>query len=303
MKNKKKIIITIGFLISAFVVSLFAFVPMNRIHDAYSKTWMSHVDDDTKIIDLSLPGTHNAGALHSIADVSGRCQDIDIPTQLNIGVRFLDLRIQLINNEFIVAHSFVKQNLTFKQVLNNISSFLKANQSEFLILSIKEEEDSVNSTISYQEALKRDLLKYEDVISFQTSLPETVKNARGKAFIISRTSTDFGVPVYSGWANDTTFTVNGFYIQDNYSVPNVEEKKNDILKTINYASENNDEFVINFTSCYLDPFFPPNNAGTPALEINPWLLKTIKNNEDKLGFILMDFITEELSKTIYMRNI
>jgi hypothetical protein len=59
---------------------------------------------------------------------------------------------------------------------------------------------------------------------------------------------------------------------------------------------------LNFTSCYLDPAFPPTYAGTAALEINPWFLNVISDNNDKLGIVVADFITEELAKAIYMRN-
>lgn len=303
MKIKKSLIISASILVGGIVASLLAFVPMNRMHSSYSKTWMSHVDDNTKIKELSLPGTHNSGALHSFLDVAGKCQDIDVETQLNIGVRFFDIRIQLIKNEFVIMHSFVEQNLTFIEVLDDFSSFLRTNKEEFLLLSIKEEEDPVDSTISYADALKRDLEDYKDIISFDTSLPETLKDARGKAYIISRTNCDFGIPVYSNWENDTTFSFDNFYIQDNYDVAEIEEKKTDILSTIEYSNNNSDKLVLNFTSCNFDPGFPPNYAGAPALLINPWLTKIIKENTGRLGVVVMDFVDEELSKTIYMRNI
>ena len=303
MKNKKIFISSIGIILASLLISIFALVPIDRHHDEYSKNWMSHVEDNTKIKDMSLAGTHDSGALHSIADVAGKCQDISIATQLDIGVRFLDLRLQLVNNEFVLVHSFVQQNLTFETVLNDLSTFIKENSSEFIIISIKEEAGSVNSTLWFDEALHRDLTKYSDVISFDNRLPETLGEARGKIFVLSRCNTDFGIPAYYGWADDTSFTLDDMYIQDNYNIQDIEEKKNDILNTIEYANTNSDKLVLNFTSCYLDPGFPPSYAGTAALEINPWFESTIKNNNDKLGIIVADFITENLSKVIYMRNV
>ena len=303
MKLNKRLIISLGIILGSVVTSIFAFVPINRIHDNYSKTWMSHVSDTTSIKELSLPGTHDSGATHSIVDVAGKCQDLDIKTQLNIGVRFLDLRIQLVNDEFVITHSFVKQNLTFKSVLNDISSFLKQNKSEFLLLSIKQEESSVNSQKDYETALEEILSAYKDVVSFDTSLPSTLKEARGKAYILSRSSTSFGIPAYGGWYDDTAFEMNDMYIQDNYCIDDINEKKNDILSTIEYTNNNADKLVLNFTSCYLDYGFPPTYAGTPAISINPWLLENIKDTKDKLGIMVIDFITEELTKSIYMRNI
>ena len=302
MIKKRTLITSLIVLATSIIVSIFAFVPVNRIHSGYSKTWMSQVSDDAKIKEMSLPGSHDSGATHSIADVAGKCQDLDIKTQLNIGVRFLDLRIQLINDEFIITHAFVKQNLTLKEVLDDIDSFLNKNNEEFLLLSIKEEESSVDSSLNYNEALKRDLVKY-DTISLDNILPTTLGEARGKAYVLSRSWCDFGVPCYSGWRDDTSFDMNDLYVQDNYNIQDVEEKKNNILDTIEYANNNPDKLVLNFTSCYLDPGFPPSYAGTTALAINPWLESNIKNSNSRLGILIIDFVTESLSKTIYMRNV
>jgi hypothetical protein len=92
------------------------------------------------------------------------------------------------------------------------------------------------------------------------------------------------------------------YIQDNYCIDNAIDKKNDIKNTMDYAKNSSNELILNFTSCYLDNAFPPTYAGTIALDINPWLLDVFNNN-DKLGIVVCDFITVELSTLIYERNI
>ena len=92
------------------------------------------------------------------------------------------------------------------------------------------------------------------------------------------------------------------YVQDNYNIQSIDEKKIDILNTIDYAN-NNDDLVINFTSCYLNNAFPPTYAGTAALEINPWFNEYISNNNDSLGIVVMDFISQDLAQVIYRRNI
>ena len=304
MKDKKILFSSIGVIILALIISIFAFVPINKSHDEYGKTWLNNVDDNTKITEVSLPGTHDSGATHSIADVAGKCQDISIKTQLEIGVRFLDLRLQLVNNEFKIVHSFVDQNLKFSTVLDDMYDFIKENTSEFLIISIKQEASSVNSPLNFSEAFIQNVEKYKDVIKYdERNLPLTVGEARGKIYVLSRFSFEIGIDAYGGWNDDCSFEYNNMYIQDNYNIQDIEEKKNDILTTINISNNNVDKLVLNFTSCYLDPGFPPSYAGTAALEINPWFEEVIKNNNDKLGIIVADFITESLSKIIYMRNI
>ena len=136
-----------------------------------------------------------------------------------------------------------------------------------------------------------------------TTLPKKVGMARSKIYILSRFYGEIGIPAYYGWMDDTSFELNDLYIQDNYNISDIDEKKNDILNTIAYARNNQNKLVINFTSCYLDHGFPPLYAGTTALSINPWLKDEITKSDEKLGIILVDFIDEELSKAIYMRNI
>ena len=302
MKNKT--LITLIMIISTIVISIFAFVSFDRKYDEVSTDWMSKVSDDVNILDLSIPGTHDSGAQHSIADVAGKCQDLSISSQLEIGVRFLDLRLQLVNDEFRVVHSFVDQDLKFETVVKDLYSFIKNYNSEFLIISIKEDNSAVNSTISFDQALIKALKPYEDVFMLNESkLPKTLGDARSKIYILSRFSGDVGIPAYFGWNDDDSFELDDLYIQDNYNISDIEEKKTDILNTIKYANNNPNKLVINFTSCYLDPGFPPTYAGTTALAINPWLKEEISKNNDKLGIMLIDFIDEELSKAIYMRNI
>lgn len=301
---KNKILIALIMIVSTIIISIFAFVSFDRKYDEISTDWMSKVSDDVNILDLSIPGTHDSGAQHSIADVAGKCQDLSISSQLEIGVRFLDLRLQLVNDEFRVVHSFVDQDLKFETVVKDLYSFIKNYSSEFLIISIKEDNSAVNSTISFDQALIKALKPYEDVFMLNESqLPKTLGEARSKIYILSRFSGDVGIPAYFGWNDDDSFILDDLYIQDNYNISDIEEKKTDILNTIKYANHNPNKLVINFTSCYLDPGFPPTYAGTTALVINPWLNEEIGKNNDKLGIMLIDFIDEELSKAIYMRNI
>ena len=301
---KNKILIALIMIVSTIIISIFAFVSFDRKYDKISIDWMSKVSDDVNILDLSIPGTHDSGAQHSIADVAGKCQDLSISSQLEIGVRFLDLRLQLVNDEFRVVHSFVDQDLKFKTVVEDLYSFIKNYNSEFLIISIKEDNSAVNSTIAFDQALIKALKPYEDVFMLNESkLPKTLGEARSKIYILSRFSGDIGIPAYFGWNDDDSFELDDLYIQDNYNISDIEEKKTDILNTIKYANDNPNKLVINFTSCYLDPGFPPTYAGTTALAINPWLKDEISKNNDKLGIMLIDFIDEKLSKAIYMRNI
>ena len=85
--NYKKLSIVI---MPTLLLSLFAMIPINRSYNK-KEPWMSKVNDNVRLVDLSIPGTHDSGATHSIADVAGKCQDSSIEEQLKMGVRFFDL--------------------------------------------------------------------------------------------------------------------------------------------------------------------------------------------------------------------
>lgn len=298
---RNRIIITITSVIFSTIISLFAFIPITYSKNDASN-WMKKIDDEKAFFSLSIPGTHDSAALHSIADVAGKCQDLTIKEQLKCGVRFFDIRLQLRHNSLHAVHSFVDQDLLFDDIVNDFYKFLLKNPSETLLVSIKKDADDKNSTINFEQALLSELQNYQTIIDKSNQLPQTLGEARGKMYIISRTFSNIGIPAYSGWVDSDSFELNDFYIQDLYAVNTVEEKKLEIINAINYAKNNTDKVVINFASCYLVNSFPPLYANTPANKINPWLTDYIIQCNHSIGIVLCDFITSELSQAIYERN-
>lgn len=306
MLKKNPVFLGLVTLVSTIVVSVLALVPITKNKDIEAMDWMSKVDDNALITELSIPGTHDSGATRSIFDVSGKCQDTSIETQLNIGVRFFDMRLQLVEDDFRVVHSFVDQKLEFEDVLEDMVDFIEHHNKEFLIMSIKEEADSINAKRSFEEELLDELEEYKDIICYDNSLPTTLKETRGKIYILSRFNTSIGIQAYVGWQDSTSFELNNMYIQDNYCISDVEVKQKDILDTIEYSKTHQDKLVLNFTSCYnKDQILPPLYAGTTALTINPWLEYYLTNDEKEgnLGIMIMDFMTLDLSRSIYRRNL
>lgn len=299
LKNKDNIIKMLILVIVLFI-SIFALIPFNGIYK--TNIWMKDVDDNKLIAEMSIPGTHDSGATHSIFDVSGKCQDLTIKEQLKIGVRFFDIRLQIVNNELNVVHSFVDQKLKFEKVMKDINSFTEENPTEFIIISLKEDADSKNSTIDFDGKLIDELKKYSN-ISFENKLPNTLKEARGKIYILNRfSSDDIGIPAYFGWMDSTSFNLDSLYVQDNYCINDINVKKQDILNAIKYTNDNN-ILSLNFTSCYFDYGFPPTYAVFPAIDINTWFIDYLESDKDShLGIMVMDFITKDICDEIIKRN-
>lgn len=123
--------------------------------------WMRPLPDDLPLSQLSIPGTHNSPTYHR-ALPSVRCQCVSITAQLEHGIRFLDVRVQvgsssssddegdpeiaekelntdeltLVHGAFPVALTGAK---TFRSVLERVREFLAAHASETIVMSVKRE--------------------------------------------------------------------------------------------------------------------------------------------------------------------
>lgn len=298
----KNMIKHLSLILFSIILTLVAVLPMQK-GKADRSDWMADLDDDASLNSLTIPGTHDSGALHSLAEISGKCQSLSVEEQLKIGVRFLDIRLQLVDNELKVVHSFVDQLTDFEDVLDDLVAFIRNHEGEFLIVSIKEDASPKRSDRMFADVLEEMLLSYPE-INTERALPESVGEARGAIHIVARyKNSTIGLPCYDGWKDDDTFVLGDIYIQDNYRVPNAEEKIADIRNTYSVAMEKNHALVLNFTSCYLETCFPPIYAGLPAHKINCDTQKALLNEYDgPLGVLVCDFMTAELADVIIGRN-
>lgn len=299
MKNKIGSIISV---ILIFIIAYFSVAPLEEAEVGDGRRWMAALDDSTPINQLSIPGTHDSGATHSIGDVTGKCQSLGIEDQLKIGVRFLDIRLQLVGDDLRIVHSFMDQGTDFDDTLEDIVEFIEENPTEFLFISIKKDADSKRPAGDFARLLEDELREY-DIISDATTLPSSVGEARGKIYIISRyEGSTMGIPAYEGWQDSTSFELGELYAQDNYAVDSAEIKKADIKATFGVSAEGQHGLVLNFTSCYLTSVFPPTYAATPAKEINPWIRQELHYHTEPLGVMVCDFVTTELVKSIWEVN-
>lgn len=307
--NKKHFIISGVVSISIITISLFSVLPISTTSNtSKGKDWMKKISDDTLVTSLSIPGSHDAGALHSIGDLSGKCQDLNIYDQLNAGARFFDIRLEQRNNELKVVHGIVDQKLDFSSVLNDFKIFLKENPSEGLIVSIKKESNAKNTSATFDESLINALKDYSSIWDLSGNIPQKVSSLRGKIFLISRyEDSSIGLPAYNGWldpsdsSTSNTFDINNLHVQDHYKMKDINIKKEEISKCFKYSDEFNEKLTLNFTSCYFLNDFPPSYAATTAQIINNWLPSEIENYSS-LGIVISDFITSSLCEKIYSRN-
>ena len=251
--------------------------------------WMKSLDNNTSLREVNMPGSHDTMALYSIADFAGQCQSLSLKEQLNLGVRFLDIRLKEDHNKLKAVHGFIDQKVSFASITKTIESFLKDHSDEFIIMSIKEEANPSNSNEPFEECLKGYL--ENDIYLKDTTLPSKVGDVRGKVLLLSRyADSTIGIPSYNGWADSASFTLpNDIYVQDTYQITSAEQKQEEIVKCFN---ETGHALKINFLSAYRTDTFPPSYAVSAAKDINPWVNKEISKYDDR-GIVLYDFISEE----------
>src|SRR5437588_221434 len=116
-----------------------------------STCWMGTVDHTKLLTQLSIPGTHDSGALYEPVDGTARCQNLAILDQLEVGVRYLDIRCRHVNDDLAVYHGLISQHLTFHAVVTACARFLDAHPTECIIVSLQEEYLPLNNTRTFEE--------------------------------------------------------------------------------------------------------------------------------------------------------
>ena len=134
----------------------------NHLYDL--SKWMATLPSTLPLSAISIPGTHNSHA-HYRALPSVRCQVVDIKTQLENGIRFLDIRLQPAHatdaskKDLYLVHGAFPVSLTgnklFEPVLQTIYAFLAHNPSETVLLSLKREGVGSSTDAHLSEILDR----------------------------------------------------------------------------------------------------------------------------------------------------
>lgn len=177
-------------------------VPWNTVA---GNSWMAAVTDATKISALSIPGTHDSGARVENWPGTAKCQDLSIEDQLYLGVRYLDIRLRAINDEsLVVHHGEVYQEMSFADVLNQVTDFLKKNPTETVLMSVKQDYEALNCKNSFARVFREYLTKTKvlggssynkgfwafsgtpEKPQYGTNIPSMGEGVRGKIVLIRR---------------------------------------------------------------------------------------------------------------------
>lgn len=270
--------------------------------------WMKEESDNATLGSLAIPGSHDSGALYSIGDLSGKCQDAAIGEQLNDGIRFLDIRLKAENNNLAVYHGFINESLSFDSVLTSCYAFLKLHPAETVLLSIKEEQKPSLSTKTFDALIQEKIALSPSFWITSRSLP-LLGECRGKLVLLSRyNGNTLGVDCYAGWndpadateANTFTLPSAAIDVQDHYKLKDADTKWNEALAAISKANAAPERLSLNFFSGYLVGAFPPSYSLSIAKTLNPKIISSLPKGSK--GVLICDFVKPALISAILGGN-
>lgn len=303
---------------------------------------MSNISDDALLSDMSIPGTHDSAAYNSIWPFV-TTQTMDIPHQLESGIRYFDLRCGLVNDVLEMCHGRALLGLRLDAVLDAMYAFLAAHESECLIVQIKQDRaDDKSPDVTFAQAVSA-------AIDTDTSTRErwrtlsttpTLGDVRGRIQLFRR----YKGPPYRGidvsrWQDNpsTPFAIHTragvkVVVQDHYNpehpmaLPDfIDRKGGDVSGLLQAAAADPhaETWYINFASAFQFNFFyqyQPKQIAMGAYHdfkwvvgINPRLCSYLaaRSNDDeqkrkRYGIVVLDYLeqpSEELVKGVIRSNI
>ena len=299
-------------------------IPVSKIHWDSSKeiplvieysdarNWMNRIPDNTSLANLSIPGTHDSGSLHDppLFSDSAKNQDKTYREQLDMGVRFLDIRNNNYEDELLVYHGVVYQKHKFDHVLEEVDKFLADNPSETIIMGIKKEGADTGSTRSFEQTLMWYMKEShaEERWYTGTTIPD-LGDVRGKIVLLRRFAADTiqGIDT-NNWQGNAPprieLRTGSIRIQDHYSVGDAEEKWRRILPMFLEAHKGDrDTLYLNLMSAHTKDWFGIPKISPISSRVNPTMLHLLKRfGTGRLGVLIADYINKDLALRIVNAN-
>ncbi|KAK0757301.1 hypothetical protein N5P37_010021 [Trichoderma harzianum] len=281
--------------------------------------WMAAIPDDVHLTSLSIPGTHDT-MTYEIGSEQLQCQNWNLSMQLNSGLRYLDIRARLRDDELHIYHANGYTGFGYEQVLLDVFEFLDAHPSETIIMRLKEEGNPIgsNNSISFEDAFNyhhfsspltapgsaKHLHKYE----FAAPIP-TLGALRSKIFILQNFDARDG-PYGLRWEGPEMVLEDLWVIPDVYHLSEKWTAIRDALENAALAPDDNRFLYLAHTSASVGVLpieaaaGPMNRTIQGMNDMTGQYLEDASANVDeaRVGVVIIDFPGKKLIKTILKWN-
>lgn len=277
--------------------------------DVTTKNWMKALDKRLTLDQISMPGTHDSGTAKAPPGAA-RTQNFDIYTQLNDGIRFLDIRVDANGSEsdpLNIYHGIISCGISLGNVLDDCLIFLLKNPSETLVMLMDAATGSVkNVQEKFDDYIAQE--KYQSLFYLESRVP-TLQQCQGKIVLLRRFAGNTGIDLSYGWKVNETFTLTTpeqqiFEIEDQYKEHNTHKKLAAVEASINSAITNPDDGVMHITYNSIaqgghTPYQYAWGGGLSKVDpmMNPGLTEFLQRQQvgARFGIVVLDFYNNEAS--------
>lgn len=153
--------------------------------------WMKNLPDKRHLSQLSVPGTHDSAAYNY--DKEGKefwnCQNIPLFSQLDAGIRALDLRYALIDGKLLFVHSvaLLDKKAEVVDIIRGLHAWLQqpGHQEETIFVSLKVDNGEPNAA-DVKAAMDTVLTETANLWVSDHTTETTLDAARGKLVLVRR---------------------------------------------------------------------------------------------------------------------
>lgn len=286
--------------------------------------WMSSIEDDKYISEITIPGTHNSCTRNVFWGYTNRCQKTDIIEQLENGYRYLDFRIALDDTDETaikmvrksanchVSGSIFSDYMHLDDALSDVYKFLQQHPTETVIVNIKIEDDE-HKVSDIQNILMKELKANKDYWYTESEIP-TLGQARGRIVLATRfedeaATATMGLNMIWEEQDNTTpadipydLYVNDefrLWVQDRYKY-SVEDKYDAVIDGFENCEADQNTLFLNFVSTSGDGLI-----GHPygyAKTLNNLIKEYEFKSGTSYGIVIVDFGTQDMARHIYYSN-
>lgn len=201
-------------------------VTLAQIPTPLTNNWMTPLDDDIYVSQLSIPGSHDAATGDGTTFSLGKTQDLDLEDQWTLGIRCFDLRPRygnnneselLYGNNLWINHGQISTTWSMDAAVKLFKTKLEENPGEFAIIIMRHETEGDDTSSSWPDEMAKALASYKSLINSTTGegltvdfKPDlTIEECRGKILFMMRSWTQYTdgptVGGYHGWNHNKEF--------------------------------------------------------------------------------------------------
>lgn len=298
--------------------------------DAVAGTeWMAHIEGSKKITQINMPGTHDSATKYVNLSTYSKCQDTTIAEQLEDGVRFFDIRVELESDgKLKLVHGSQKcktssgSTLYLDSVLSDCYAFLDAHPTETIIMSVKK--DNGDATDAEVQLAVHNYINENSAYWFLQNGKPTLDETRGKIVLARRYYDNNGYGDTSGgmnflWGDQGGSTVvsdsyvrvavtglTGLWVQDRYEY-SAADKWTAVKAGLDNPPDTSNavnEYVLTFLSSAGTKKWgiPTTTPAKVAKSVNAEFSNYELTQGKEYGWIVMDYATEDLARKVFESN-